>query len=133
MPRERSCKRFKQDFSAGGRTKQSFGPQCDVNTIVERARVSGMVSHLNAKKPVYMDCSLIPDYQNALSIVNTAISEFAGLSSKVRERFSNDPANMIAFLSDDGNRDEAVKLGLMKAPVKGPDSPAKPGDPAPKA
>lgn len=110
--RKRIVKRFSQVFK-GGLTKQSFGPQCDVNSIVEKARVSGLVSHLNAKKPNYLDVSAIPDYQSALAIVNNASDVFAGLPAKVRERFSNDPVKMVHFLRDKDNLDEAVKLGLV--------------------
>lgn len=120
----------------GGLTKQSFKAQCDVNTIVEKARLSGLVSHVNMKSPVYADVSSVPDYQSAFSIIQVARSTFNALSSKVRERFSNDPSKMISFLSDKSNYDEAVKLGLFikKDSVKDPDvCPPKAGDPAPKA
>lgn len=101
------------DCSGDGRTKQSFRAQCDVNSIVERARKTGMVTHLNAKSPLYMDASAVPDYQAALNIVNLANEKFSSLSSKVRERFANDPAKMVEFLSDKSNYDDAVKLGLV--------------------
>lgn len=95
------------------RTQQSFRNQCDINEIVERARVAGFVSHVNSKPPVYGDVSTIPDYQSALGVVNTAREAFEALPSKTRERFNNDPSRMIAFISDKNNYDEAVKLGLV--------------------
>lgn len=111
--RERSCPRFGQDFSAGGMTKQSFRAQCDVNTIVEKARATGLVSHVNSKKPSYMDCTAVPDYMSALNIVQTASDTFATLSAKVRERFQNDPGRLMSFLADPANTEEAIKLGLF--------------------
>lgn len=114
---KRSCRRLSKDFSGDGKTKQSFRQQCDVNTIVEKARKTGLVTHLNAKKPMYMDVGNVPDYQTALDIVNKADSQFSALSAKVRERFGNDPAKMLVFLSDPANSEEAIKLGLVERKV----------------
>lgn len=120
VKRQRSVKRFSIDCSKGGRTMQHFGPICDVNSIVEKARKSGLVTHLTSKKPIFRDVSNIPDYRAALDIVNSANESFSGLSSRVRERFSNDPEKMVLFLRDPSNYDEAVKLGLVvKAEPKG--------------
>lgn len=125
---KRSCKRV-SIVCGGGRTQQHFGPICDINAIVEKARVSGLVSHVNAKSPRYEDVSSVPDYQSALGIVNSARATFGDLSSKVRERFSNDPAIMIDFMSDHANYDECVKLGLFvaKPVVVEPATPASTG------
>lgn len=109
---KRSCKRL-SIVCGGGRTQQHFAAQCDVNSIVEKARVSGLVSHVNAKSPVYMDVSSVPDYQSALAIVDAAQATFKDLSSKVRERFANDPVQMIDFMNDKANYDECVRLGLF--------------------
>lgn len=113
---KRSCSRLSIKCE-GGRTQQHFGPQCDINSIVERARVSGLVTHVNAKPPIYSDVSSVPDFQSALKVVADARATFGDLSSKVRERFSNDPGRMIDFMSDKTNRDECIKLGLFAPKV----------------
>lgn len=141
--RVRSCKRVSivcggSEKTPNGKTQQHFKSHCDVNSIVEKARRSGLISHLNAKKPMFADVSSIPDYQSALAAVNVARESFSGLSSKVRERFNNDPARMVSFLSDKDNFDEAVKLGLFVKKVVEPEkvqkvevvNPAKPDDTA---
>ena len=38
------------------------------------------------------------------------------LDANVRKRFHNDPAELIDFVSDEKNRDEAVRLGLLQIP-----------------
>ena len=38
---------------------------------------------------------------------------FDSLPSSLRERFSNDPSRLLAFVDDESNFDEAVKLGLL--------------------
>lgn len=117
---KRSCVR-RSIKCEGGRTKQSFKAQCDINKIVDKARVTGLVGHLNTKKPVYGDVSDIPDYQSALSIVIKADEAFSSLPSKVRNRFHNNPVEMIDFLSNKENFDEAVKLGLFVKKVVEPE------------
>jgi phage internal scaffolding protein len=42
-----------------------------------------------------------------------AEDEFDALPAQIRARFENEPANLIDFLSNEQNRDEAEKLGLV--------------------
>lgn len=100
-------------------TKQEFVPQVDINNIVKRYRVTGLVPQLPGQ-PVYGDFSNIPDYQESLNVVLRAQEAFGRLSSDVRTFFDNDPANMLAFLSDPANRDQAIELGLVKPAAPAP-------------
>jgi len=114
MLEKRAVKRYSQDLSAGGRTKQSEREVCDINKIVAKARQTGFVNSVNSKPGVYADVSDVPDYQTALEIVNKADAEFMALPAKVRDRFNNDPAEMISFIMEEGNYAEGEKLGLFK-------------------
>ena len=40
------------------------------------------------------------------------------MSADIRERFKNDPAEMISFLEDENNLPEAIKLGMVTTPEK---------------
>lgn len=102
------------------RTKQSMKAECDINQIVANLRRTGLLSHVNTRAPMYADVSAIPDYLSALNIVNAAKASFDALPAKVRQRFANDPGQLIGFLQDPANRDEGVALGLLKEPVKAP-------------
>lgn len=123
------------------RTKQSFKPICDINTIVEKALKGEAVTHLAGSPPLYADVTSVPDYQAALNIVIAAGNRFEKLDAKVRERFNNDPAKLVEFVGREENRDEAIRLGLLpkpeavKAVVKDPpetEPKAKPRDPVAK-
>ena len=58
------------------------------------------------------------DLQDSLIKVQEANALFMTYPAEVRERFDNDPALMIDFLADKGNRKEAEDLGLVvKRPV----------------
>lgn len=108
-------------------TKQSFGEETDINSIVARFQkgqdISASVRERVAK---YGDFSNVPSYQTALDFIVRSTGMFMSLDATVRERFFNDPGRMIAFLQDAKNYDEAVKLGLVvpREPVVEPASTA---------
>lgn len=99
-------------------TQQSSKDETDINVIIERAKRGAEVSHINPREPMYGDFTVVPrDLREALAMVKKAEEAFMSLDAVVRKRFENDAALMIDFLNDPGNRDEAVKLGLVVAPV----------------
>lgn len=121
-------KPFATYFPGDGRTKQSHKDECDINKIVARARKRGFLD-VNVRAGQFLDASSVPDYQGALAIVNRADQLFDTLDAKVRERFRNDPAVMIQWLSDPANKDEGIKLGLFKGPAATPPEPRKDASP----
>lgn len=98
-------------------TQQSGKDECDINLIVEAAKRGADLSKLTRGTPVYGDFTNLPDLRSALLIVKDAERAFFSLDAVVRKRFGNDPTLMMDFLMDPSNRDEAVKLGLVVAPV----------------
>lgn len=104
-----------------GVTKQSFADECDINQIMARYEKTGVIDHVTTKVPQWGDVVSVPDFHEAMNIVVKSEELFAALDAHTRDRFGNDPAQMLAFLNDPANRDEAVKLGLVEAP--------KPADP----
>lgn len=95
-------------------TKQSFVEECDINNIVKLYKKTGQFNHMsaNASKGVYTDLPEESDFQSALGTVFEARAAFATLPSLVRERFENDPARFLAFMSNPDNLGEAIKMGL---------------------
>jgi phage internal scaffolding protein len=63
--------------------------------------------------PRYGDFTGIGDYHTALNQVIAAEDEFMSLPATLRARFENDPAQLIEFLDNPQNKDEAVQLGLV--------------------
>ena len=51
-------------------------------------------------------------------MVLAADDAFMALPANVRERFNNDPAELVDFISDVANRSEAIDLGLIPLPGK---------------
>lgn len=97
------------------RTQQSAKDECDLNLIVENAR-RGAGLPVSGRTPMYGDFTGLPDYKQACLMVSKAQEMFMSLDAFVRERFGNDPGRLLDFLADGKNREEAIKLGLVKAP-----------------
>jgi len=100
-------------------TQQEFRDEVDINTIVRRFGVTGKVP-VSAVPGQVGDFTGVTDYQTALNSLLEADAAFEVLPASVRERFRNSAAMMLQFLEDPANRDEAVKLGLVAAPVVPP-------------
>lgn len=100
-------------------TKQEFIRECDVNNVIKQYKQTGMVAHVNAKaaQGAYQDLPDAVDFQESLHLVMAAETAFMTLPAKVRDRFGQDPAEFLAFLSDPKNAEEARALGLIQ-PLK---------------
>jgi len=94
------------------RAQQHHRDECDINVILERFGKTGQVP-VNAISGTYGDFSGVHDYHTAMNALIAAESEFAALPAQLRNKFANDPANLVQFLDNPDNRVEAEKLGLV--------------------
>jgi len=94
------------------RTQQQFKDEVDINTIVERFGVTGEMPPPIAF-PTEQEFEETFDFQSAMNITIQAREEFMKMPAKARARFMNDPQKFMEFIHDEGNIDEAVKLGLV--------------------
>lgn len=106
--RKRVSKIFKQPSMA----QQQFKDECDVNRIMER-HVRFDVPIPNKQAWQVGDATVVKSLEDAIDLISNASSEFDLLPATVRERFSNDPLNLLKFVADEGNRLEAERLGLL--------------------
>lgn len=97
-------------------TKQSFGAVSDIRNILDRYRKTGVVDYVNKGSPAFMDVAALGDLHSTVNKVRAAEAAFQSLSPIVRTRFNNDSLLLMDFLADRGNKDEAIKLGLIPAP-----------------
>jgi len=115
------------------RTQQHFKDETDINNILRQFNITGQLP-TKPMSPRYGDFTGIGDYHAALNQVIAAEGEFMTLPAQLRARFDNDPQELIEFLNNPENKDEAVKLGLVKnseasAPLESPSEKAG-GEPA---
>lgn len=118
-----------------GRTMQSFAEEADINTLIRRFGVGNPLPQ-GVRMPTFGDFTGVGDYQSALNALSAADRAFMSLPAHVRSRFGNDAGAFVEFCSDEGNREEARKLGLLpplvvEAPVVPPVAPVDNPAPAP--
>lgn len=101
------------DFSSSpSMTQQHFRDEVDINTIVRRMS-NGQLPIGTRNAGNFMDVSGGMSYHDMLNHVKDVQEEFSSMHHLVRTRFRNDPQNLIDFLSDEKNLDEAISLGLI--------------------
>jgi len=109
-------KRFDLDVETSkSKTEQSHKDDCDINKIVKRYRQTGILGNPNNKtrQPMYGDFTNIEEYQTIQNRLIQATDEFALLNSDLRAKFGNNPANLVEYLSNPDNLDEARQLGIL--------------------
>lgn len=137
-PYERT--RFKQHIGEGSHVQQNLRQETDVNFIMAKYKKTGALSHVMSTAGQYGDFSDVPDYKAGLERVMAADTMFMQLPAKIRDRFSNDPANFIEFATNPENLGELRSLGLappekdpqpstVKEPVPAPAKPDPKPDP----
>lgn len=101
-------------------TIQSAADETDINVMIARYQKTGSFhgsTNMPSVRPDFGDFADVPEYQQAMNILLYAHDQFAALPANIRDRFSNSPEAYLAFLSDSSNKEEAIKLGLVNAPV----------------
>lgn len=104
--------------SAVKRTEQHHKTESDINNIVRKYKAGEVVNYVNTAVGAFRDVSEMEDYQGLRNKMISAEQAFMELPSGIRKRFRNDPTELIKFVGDKKNLDEAIALGLA---VKKPD------------
>lgn len=94
-------------------TQQHYHDETKIDNILDLYTRTGILPSKDVQ-PVFADLlGMSDDYHEALNLVLQAQESFYDLPAHVRERFANDPSALMRFLDDDGNRQEAIDLGLI--------------------
>lgn len=96
----------------GGRTKQSFKDDADINVLVKRW-LGGVPIPQPDTPGLYGDFSTIGTFQEAQNMMGDAVDHFMMLPAAVRAEFGNDPGQMMNFMSDPANAERAKEMGLV--------------------
>lgn len=111
-------------FDQPSQTLQSFKDDADINCIIARYENTGVLVDPSvpvSRTPQFGDYSDLPTYQEAQNVIVAANNAFNSLSSKIRERFGNDPAAYFDFVQSlkEGSDDyaEAIRLGIIDKPA----------------
>lgn len=93
-------------------TVQSEKDSCDINVIMRRVVKTGVIP-VNKREAFYADVTSMGEYRDVIEQMRMAEEYFMTLPARVRERFSNDPVELLDFISDANNREEAIEIGLL--------------------
>ena len=103
-------------------THQEFAEESDINTIIDRFGIGENPIEIQ-QWVSNVDIADAPnDYQSVMNQLNEARDQFMSLPAKVRTQFDNDPALFVDFVSDPGNGEELVRLGLASKRTEPPPS-----------
>lgn len=106
-------------FKEPSLTQAQFADECDINKIMDRYLKTGVLSDpLGRSTPgTYGDFTEYGNYMENMNKVIEARNRFEMLPAAIRKRFGNDPQQMIEFVMDASNKEEAMKLGLLREDV----------------
>lgn len=93
-------------------TEQSFKDACDINRIMSKWR-GPLPPVCMAARETFRDVSNVEDFQSIQNAVLDATEAFKTLSANMRARFGHDVVNLIDFVRNPANMEEAIKLGLI--------------------
>lgn len=94
-------------------TEQAHKDRCDVNKIIKRYDKDGLIRHVTRFEAKFGDLSG-EDFKTMTDKVINAKNSFDKLPSEIRNRFNNDPGSLLEFMDNPENRNEAIKLGLIR-------------------
>ena len=101
------------------RTKSEFADEANINTIVKRCMNGAMLPAGN-RTPLFGDFTEVADFSSAQILIAEAQSQFELLTSDIREKFGNSVSELMDYLDDPKNLDEAIALGLAPKPESEP-------------
>lgn len=101
-------------------TQQNMKDSTDVHQIMKKYTKNQQDAFLKSPvaQGIYSDTASMPSYQTAMEFVAKADSAFELLPSNIRSRFRNDPQQLMDFLQNPKNKEEAINLGILKKPVQ---------------
>lgn len=134
VERTNGTRRVQTPVGEKSMTEQSHRKKCNINTIIAKAKKTGRAP-ANFNTMNYGDFSNAESFHEAKTKVLDAHKDFLELPSDIRNRFQNDPGQLLDFLADPENQEEAAEMGLVepllpfKDEVKAPEGPEKGKEP----
>lgn len=114
-------------------TVQSDRKQANINSIIKKIEKGHMIDKLSAGTPFYGDVSKFSGLQESIMQVQEAEEMFMDMSADIRKRFHNDPVQLVRFLEDKNNLNEAIELGICVAPKVAKNEKSEAGETSPPA
>lgn len=110
--RENGTKRVRFFTEGASMTEQSHKKRVNINTIIAKYRKTGFLEG-RVENPSYGDFTGTVDFHEANNRILSARKEFQKIPSDIRKRFHNDVGELLEFLNNPENRQEAIEIGLL--------------------
>lgn len=94
-------------------TQQHQAADCDINNIVRKFNKTGLITHVNNKKPMYGNFSNVQEFKEMQNRIVEVNEQFMQLPAELRAKFGNDPEQLVEFVSNPENTKIAVELGIL--------------------
>lgn len=92
-------------------TQQHFKEETEINNIMKRY-YKGIPLPVNTQPAMFGDFTSI-DFQDMQNAIADIEQQFASLPAKLRNKFGYQPYQLIRWLENPANQDEAKRLGLI--------------------
>lgn len=102
-------------------TQQSMKDETDINNIIGKFMKTGILTQPGATRKLMFGDTTSDSYHDMVNKIADAELAFTTLPSKIRDRFLNDPYQLLRFLENPENQKEAIKLGLIVLPEPQPE------------
>lgn len=94
-------------------TEQSHKDIVNINKIIRKYDKNGVISHIQNIEAQFGNLNG-DDFKVMTDKIIDARKKFDKLPSQLRNRFRNNPAELLQFMDDPDNRKEAIDLGLIR-------------------
>lgn len=100
------------------KTQNQFKDSTNVNTIIGKyLKAPNPAVFVKQGKGLYGDFSKAKDFQTSLNTILEAQAAFDSLDASIRAKFQNSPQQLLSFLDDPQNLEEAIKLKLVEKQI----------------
>ena len=94
-------------------TEQSHRDICDINKVIQRFDKTGVLTHVSKIEARFGDCTGA-DFRAAQDLFLNANKMFEDLPADIKKRFNQNAGELLEFMENEKNRDEAIALGLIR-------------------
>lgn len=94
-------------------TEQNHKKECDVNEIIKKYDRTGLLTHVKRIEAQFGDMTGA-SFRKMQDEVARAKTMFEQFPADVKKRFDNDISKLLEFMESPENREEGIKLGLIR-------------------
>lgn len=107
---KRKAPRVQHPVGGESLAQEHMAKEADINTIVKRFMRTGTLPIKNGGYYADVSSNDLLTMRNAIADMD---SHFQSLPARIRRRFGGDPYQLVRWIENPDNHEEAVKLGLM--------------------